>query len=189
MIRPAAYAVAVMLAASAGAGAQELPRFDEAAGFDVVGVADGDGLIVKNAGHAFFCQIDEGDGFLVLADCWPILGPQAAQLAAQSVMGTAEREEMLLDAVKRLPDAAFFPAIKATMRGFGCLVEFSQGEDVFIAALSSEIARQMGHDAPLSRDAQDEIGEMTKDAAEAMMDMGRIEVDRDSATARLVDCG
>ena len=186
MIRTAAYVVAVMLAA--GAGAQELPRFDEAAGFDVIGIADGDALVVKNAGHAFYCGLEEGDGFLVLADCWPVLGPQAAQLAAQSVMGSAEREGILLDAVGQLPDAAFFPAIVDTMRAFGCVVDFSEGEEVFIAALATRIASQMGHDSQLSEDARDKIGQMTEDAADTMLEMGRIEVDRDTATARLVEC-
>ena len=168
--------------------AQSLPMFDETAGFEVVGVADGDGLIVTNAGNAFFCQVDEGEGFLALAECWPILGPKAGAAAAKAAMSAEEREETLIAALEKLPDAAFFPAIELTMREAGCLVDFSTGEEPFIAALSFNVAKQMGHDVDLSPDAREEIGRITEGAAEAMMEMGRIIVDRSASTARLDGC-
>lgn len=188
MIRRVAYlAVAACLAAPAVA--QTLPVFDETQGFDVVGVLDGgDALVVRNGSSSFACEVDQRRGFVALKECWPILGPKAAREADREAMSAEDREKLFLAALEKLPDAAFFPAIEMTLLDFDCTFDFSEGEELFLTALAANIASQMGHEAVLTGDAVKKIERLTDSAAEEMMKMGRIEVDRTTKTARLVGC-
>ncbi len=169
--------------------AQGLPVFDEAQGFEVLGAVD-DGVLIDNAGQAFYCEVEEGAGdrFLVLSLCLPILGPEAARAAQADVLSAAADEETFLAALDGLPDMAFVPAIEAAMRAFGCTVDFGAGEEMFVAEVARQMAAAAGHDRALSADAIDEIGEMAEDAADIMLEQGRIVVDDDTRTARLQGC-
>lgn len=188
MIRRFAY-LAVAASLAAPAGAQTLPVFDETLGFEVVGVLDGgDALVVRNGSSSFACEVEKRSAFVALTECWAILGPKAAREADRVAMSAEEREAVLLAAMEKLPDAAFFPAIEQTLMDFDCVFEFAEGEELFLTALAANVASQMGHEADLTRDAVKRVERLTDSAAEEMMKMGRITVDRATKTARLVGC-
>lgn len=179
----------VLLAGTATA--QSLPQFDDTVGYDVIGTAD-DGLILKNGGNTFYCEIDdaEGETYLYFEVCLPILGPSAVEAYQKSRMATASTEEDFLAALGAMPAMAFMPAVEATMReDYACAVPMGgDAEDAFLRTLAERVADQVGFGGFLSAEAVDEIGEITEDTAELMIDQGRITLDREARVARLADC-
>ncbi len=188
MIRAALLALAL----AAPAMAQTLPVFDESKGFDIIGFVDGeDGLLVRNAEASFFCKVEEGKGkrFLVLSRCQPIVGPKAAGAAMQAAMKAEPDEDALLEALDAMPPEAFIPAVAKTLREMGCTINIGDsGEEAFVAALAPNVAAVAGYTVPLTTKAVDEIGEITEDAGEMMVEQGTVIVDRNAGTATLVDC-
>lgn len=172
--------------------AQDVPVFDETLGFDIISFVDGeDGLLVRNGGNSFFCEVEEGpqDQYLVLSLCLPIIGPKAAGAVIRAQISNAQSEEALLDALNAMPDMAFMPSIEKTLRDLGCTISLAgDGEEAFVAALAPNIAAAAGYTAPLSPDAIDEIGEISEDAGETMMKQGRVTVDREARSVTLVGC-
>ncbi|MEN9062472.1 hypothetical protein [Ponticoccus litoralis] len=122
--------------------------------------------------------------------CLPILGPSAVEAYQASRMATASTEEDFLAALDAMPEVAFMPAIEATMReDYACAVPMGgDAEDAFLRSLAERVADQAGFGGLLSAEAVDEIGEITEDAAERMIDQGRITLDREARVARLADC-
>ena len=72
---------------------------------------------------------------------------------------------------------------------YACAVPMGgDAEDAFLRTLAERVADQVGFGGLLSAEAVDEIGEITEDTAELMIDQGRITLDREARVARLVDC-
>lgn len=183
---------AIALTLMAGtAMAQALPQFDDTVGYDVIGTAD-DGLILKNGGNTFYCEVDDADGesYLYFEVCLPILGPSAVEAYQKARLASSADEADLLAALGSMPAVAFMPAIEQAIReDYACVVPMGgDAEDAFLRALAERIADQVGYDGTISVEAVEEIGEITEDAAMAMVDQGRITLDRDARVARLVDC-
>lgn len=171
--------------------AQGLPQFDDTLGYDVIGTAD-EGLILKNDGTTFYCEVDdaEGETYLYFEVCLPILGPSAVQAYQKTRLESSANEADLLAALESMPTIAFMPAIEQAIRDdYACVVPTGgDDEDAFLRALAERVADQVGYTGRLSAEAVDEIGEITEDAATTMIDQGRIVLDREARVARLADC-
>ncbi|GGF52326.1 hypothetical protein SAMN05216376_102309 [Mameliella alba] len=169
--------------------AQDLPIFQEERGYEILGGID-DGLLVRNGGHAFYCEVDEGpdDRFLVMERCLPILGPKAAASASRATLSRARGEKAFVEAIEALPPSVFIPAVTQTMKEFGCVLDMRTGEDAFLAVLARHVAEEAVYDGEMTEGLIDAIGEVTEDTAEIMMDQGLIVLDRAAGKAHLVNC-
>jgi len=181
--------VALCALAVTPALAQDVPVFQEERGFEILGGID-DGLLIRNGGNAFYCEVDEGpdDRFLVMETCLPILGPKAAAAASRATLSKARGETAFVEALEALPPAVFIPAVTQTMKEFGCVLDMRTGEDAFLAVLARHVAEEAVYDGAMTEDLIDAIGEVTEDTAEVMMDQGLIVLDRAAGKAHLVNC-
>ena len=170
--------------------AQALPVFDETLGYEVHGTVD-DGLLLTNAGALFYCEVDEGpgDGYLVMTDCLPILGPKQATKIERAAAGAAKSAEAFAASVDRLPALAMMGAVERTLRAFGCSLSKDNDKTDIQSELARQAARDAGYTGPLTGAVLDAVGEKGEDALKLMIGNGQIVVDPvDDSIVRLVGC-
>ncbi len=185
-------AALVFASAASSVSAQPLPVFDEAKGFEVLGVLGHEGIVVKNAGALFVCHVNgdvEKDGYLLMDPCYPIVTAQAlAAAAAEQVQANpALTEAMLLDMLEILPIGTFKTAISEAIRARGCSIDRDTArDDVFRLELAQQAAILIGYDGELTEEIIDEMMIRFDEAGEMMLAAGEM-LFQDGAII-LLDC-
>lgn len=176
--------------------AEGLPVFDESLGFEIVGAVLDDGLLVNNNGTGFFCDVDDGmaSSHLVLENCTPIIGPKAAA-AFRGDDGPADIPDAsgmtdveFVAGLEVLPTAAFIPAIVTSLYTMGCVIDMDGGERIFLVELTHQIADQTGYTGPIDDWVVEAVEDLTEDAADMLVDQGRLVLDYDTKIATLTEC-
>lgn len=170
--------------------AEGLPVFDETLGFEISGLALDGGLLVNNAGQGFFCDVDDSEKatHLVLRSCIPFLGPLAAAALNDAPSADGPLEAGFVAGLETLPEPAFTPAIVDAFTEMGCVIDFNGGEDAFIAEVAHQLARSTGYTGPVTDVSFEAVKHLSEPAADAMVEQGRIVLDRDAMTATFTEC-
>ncbi len=178
---------ALCLTAATAASAQSFPQFDEHAGYSVIGISSG-GVLVDNAGTAFFCRVEpRSDRVAALTHCQALLGPVAASTALMAETAWLETQSGTADVIGELPLLAFVGAVRNVFTQAGCSIDGSD-EDAVRDWFFPAIAAQLNIDPPLSDDVIDALEERLDDAFGMMLDDGEITVSSDTQMATLTTC-
>lgn len=190
MMRFAAIASCLALTATA-ATAESLPVFDETRGFDVMGVIEGTHMLVRNGGTYFACGVEEnGDAtYVMLTDCAPIIGPQAAlEYETTTVQAQEQAVEDFLSTVGRMPEGLMAQIIGESLATFpDCSVDV-RDEEALGRVVATKLAARTGFDGLLTQDIIEEVLSIGDSAAEMLLESGLVLLDRDLGIARLADC-
>ena len=190
MMRFAAIASCLALTASA-ATAESLPVFDETRGFDVMGVIEGTHMLVRNGGTYFACGVEEnGDAtYVMLTDCAPIIGPQAAlEYESTKFQSQDQTVEGFLSALERFPEGLWTRIISEIFVMFPNCSFDVRNSDVGFRLIVSNVAEYLGFAGPLTDETIQRALVIGQPAIEAMLDSGLVLLDRDLGIVRLADC-
>ncbi|CUH80282.1 hypothetical protein [Tropicibacter naphthalenivorans] len=194
MIRTLAF---LTIGFAAPALAQGMPVFDDAKGFDVVGVMDGS-LVVANGGHSFICSLRAGGDVWQLANCEPIIGPaMAAQIEAEeraaveaaAVEQNTEAREIFLRNLEVMPDVVFANLLADLLRQApDCTLTASNKQELALIerAYAQLVIERFNYPAGLDSELIKALSKKLEDGGEVLDD--REEVLHGSGSVRLKTC-
>lgn len=176
-------ALAGLALAASGALAQELPVFDDAKGFEIIGVAD-DVLIIRNSGAYFACEVREYEDQLRIGapGCRPIVGDSNSSVPYEARLETAR------SMLESMPMPVVLVNIAAVMQDEGCVLDISS-EDAMEDELIRLVGLKMGIDSDLIPALRDPLFDLLDDGFDVMMDQGRVYVNESLGRVLLTDCG
>lgn len=105
-----------------------------------------------------------------------------------SAQAAPSTEAEFIAGLEGLPDAGFGVAIEAAFRAQNCVFDFTKGEDPFLRSVAVELAKTAGYKGALTQKSVDAVEDLGEDAIDAMMEDGRVVVDRSAGTASLKAC-
>lgn len=172
------------------AHAQAVPLFSEELGFDVKGVMNSETIVVENGGLSFVCSVSrkQPTGYYALKECLPLIGAKQARVVERAALASEKLEGEFLVSIKKLPPWMFAPLVSKTFADLGCKVDVDVDQEVFEVKFAQNVAQQFGFEGLISPRLIDEVGDFAEDAIEAMMEDGRVVVDRSAGTASLKAC-
>ncbi len=162
-----------------------LPVFDEQKGFEIMGSAPQAGmLLVRNGETVFICDVraDVREPYVVLSDCKPVIGPDAAQNDVES----NRSEVIFVEGLARMGTRLFYGMISETFQANNCQLDLEKQKDYFAQEIALRVSRWANYPDTFSDAAVNRIYGLAMKAVSLMSEQGIVAVNDN--TLRLTKC-